>query len=145
MPCLQSIVIVLHVPGPHSSIDPLAPSYSSTLSLCGYCGKSVPSRLFSKANCHATVILSCRSSSLGLTLDPQLIRDLTVLITSSTVRFHSITWHKYLKKLLTCAPSSVPSCHFVATTVLAVGGETALIPTGCLLADYPGPLWHAQW
>ena len=30
---------------------------------------------------------SCRSSSVGLTLDPQLIRDLTVLITSSTVGY----------------------------------------------------------
>lgn len=39
----------------------------------------------------------------------------------------------------------MPSCHFVATTVLAVGGETALIPAGYLLAVYPGPLWHAQW
>ena len=28
---------------------------------------------------------ACRDSAMGLTLDPQLIRDLTVLITSSTV------------------------------------------------------------
>lgn len=28
---------------------------------------------------------ACRDGTLGLTLDPQLIRDLTVLITSSTV------------------------------------------------------------
>lgn len=37
-----------------------------------------------------------RDGTLGLTLDPQLIRDLTVLITSSTVRKHVFSSYREL-------------------------------------------------
>ncbi len=83
--------------------------------------------------CHLTLLL-CRSSSLGLTLDPQLIRDLTVLITSSTVRPHFCTPARRPFEPL-CPFPVVLSCFssYVFAHVFLICCFSSSKPTPCII------------